>query len=386
MNTAADWYTALKKKSDLFEGSHNIHTPQKLVEEILKKITLADQKILVMFNLEFVVSLLHTHKINPKNITLLSDHENKTLIAKDAGINYITKLETDMKFDVVVGNPPYDKSTTTNSDKLWPVFLSKGLSLTNTTGYQSFITPPTFTSGTESVTDKGRKNLLKIFTTEHNLICLDYTAETHFNVGSRFVNSLVQVGVPYAKKTKIICTNGKEFEFDLSNVEALPLPVNITYDTVNKFAKMQQKIGDKFYFKFNSGSDIAYSDGKDQDHEFEFLNASSNHKNKWGNKKNCPGNYFVHMCYNGSKFKFDYVINSEVSVMHNARTWIIPEEYRETISYGILSSVFESDLFKETVWANKFGQYNEPCFINKIAIPPLNKIYTNSDLLKWYGL
>jgi hypothetical protein len=305
---------------------------------------------------------------------------------KKVSYEHFFKLNNSMQFDVIVGNPPFQDSSTSNSDKLWPIFLNKSLSLVKPGGYQSFVSPPTFTSGTESLTNEGRKNLLKVFTTEHNLICLDYTAKNHFSVGSRFVTSLVQVGVPYQGNTEIIGPDGSSFNIDLTGVEALPIPENISFDQVNKFVLMQKKTNNKFYFKFNDGKNISYSDKKDKFHKFFYFNASSNHQDKWGDKPNSPGLNFVHLRYNGSSFGFDYALNSNASVMHNARTWVIPEEYKTQVTDEILKSVFESELFKETVWANKFSQYNEPCFLNKVSIPPLDRVYTNAQLKKWYGI
>ena len=47
--------------------------------------------------------------------------------------------ETDMKFDVVVGNPPYQNAGT--AEKLWPLFVKKITPLLKENGYIAFITP-----------------------------------------------------------------------------------------------------------------------------------------------------------------------------------------------------------------------------------------------------
>ena len=107
MNKFRTLYSTLKEGLISFKGSHEIHTPQKLVEEILSNIQLGDN-ILVMFNLEFVISLLYLHNINPDRITFYSDHENKSLMCAHMGVKYVTELDTAMKFDVVLLNPPFD--------------------------------------------------------------------------------------------------------------------------------------------------------------------------------------------------------------------------------------------------------------------------------------
>jgi hypothetical protein len=106
-------YKALADGDVPFEGGHNIHTPRKLVEEVLGKIQL-DGNILVMFNIEFVVSLVYTYNIDPANIRFYSDHTNKNKICDQLGVKYIDSLESDMKFDVILSNPPYDRGIKTN--------------------------------------------------------------------------------------------------------------------------------------------------------------------------------------------------------------------------------------------------------------------------------
>lgn len=137
-------YKALKEGIVGFDGAHNIHTPQKLVEEILSKINL-NGNILVMFNVEFVISLVYTSNIAPENITFYSDHNNKSEICSKMGVKYITNLETDMKFDVVLANPPYKQG-------LFREFMRKCLAdLLNDNGVLVQISP-------DETEGKNRKN------------------------------------------------------------------------------------------------------------------------------------------------------------------------------------------------------------------------------------
>jgi len=142
---AGAYYNTIAKAiaTDKFQGAHAIYTPQELAEEVLGKITLQGD-ILVMFNIEFVVSLVYTCNIAPENITFYSDHNNKSRICSKLGVKYIDNLETDMKFDVVIGNPPYQDDSTGNSTKttnLYTPFFYKGLELVKPNGVLSMIIP-----------------------------------------------------------------------------------------------------------------------------------------------------------------------------------------------------------------------------------------------------
>lgn len=54
-----------------------------------------------------------------------------------------------MKFDVIVGNPPFSKSPK-EPKRLWALFIEKGLELLTTDGVLSFITPSSWMSSTNS--------------------------------------------------------------------------------------------------------------------------------------------------------------------------------------------------------------------------------------------
>lgn len=132
-----NFYKFLKKESDaIFAGSHSVHTPESLVNEILSQIPdLSNKKILVLFNVEFVISLVYTYNVNIKDITFYSDHDDKTEFVKLIGdINIINNLgNLNMKFDVVVGNPPFqgDKGNGTRAEQLFAKFVYKAFSLTD---------------------------------------------------------------------------------------------------------------------------------------------------------------------------------------------------------------------------------------------------------------
>ncbi|MFW6002516.1 MAG: Eco57I restriction-modification methylase domain-containing protein, partial [archaeon] len=69
--------------------------------------------------------------------------------------NNILEEQIDMKFDVVIGNPPYQDPTTKkvqgsrkNPRKLWHDFIKKSNEISKYGGYISLITPPNFTQPT----------------------------------------------------------------------------------------------------------------------------------------------------------------------------------------------------------------------------------------------
>jgi len=299
----------------------------------------------------------------------------------------MTTMLEENKVDIEVTNDPFKKDTA-NSDQLYPIMMHSSPRRIKTGGYRACIDPPTWTSGTKQVTDAGRVNLLEFFTTEHNLLELDYSVNKDFSgIGSQFVSSLIQIGIPYGGETKFTTIEGDVFYVDLTGVKALPDSKQINERLVKMFVAMQKKSGEKFYFKYCSqpNKDIKsadYSDVKSTDKPFEYVNASSNHTNKFASTPNNIAKYFVHSAYMGSEFKFDYFLDSDISVMSNARVWT--HDNLKNTDEKILKSIFESELFKETVYTYKFTQYNECSFLNNVAIPPLDRVWTDEELREWY--
>lgn len=153
MKSAKDFYKFLKTEKTLFAGAHDVYTPQPLIEEILNQIDLENKSILVMFNIEFVISLVYTYKVNPDNITFYADHENKIKIAKRLDVKYITELKTNMKFDVVLANPPYQDDA---KNPLYYKFHNLVVNeLLKPNGITAFITPDSMAVSLETGTVKG---------------------------------------------------------------------------------------------------------------------------------------------------------------------------------------------------------------------------------------
>lgn len=97
--------------------SHDAFTPFALCDEIIDKIPSLTGNILVIANLEFVYVLLR-RGVPGARISFATPNDSKARVAVALGIarvykynNVITKEDVDgMKFDVVVGNPPYKRN------------------------------------------------------------------------------------------------------------------------------------------------------------------------------------------------------------------------------------------------------------------------------------
>ena len=97
------------------------NTPYEIVERMIAKTPVRNKSILILFNLEFLEHLIYDTKIEPDHITFVADTPQEKMIAeKIYNVNSILITEeefknnklsgiTNMKFDLVFSNPPYNR-------------------------------------------------------------------------------------------------------------------------------------------------------------------------------------------------------------------------------------------------------------------------------------
>jgi hypothetical protein len=136
--------------------SHKQFTPWTLVADMLDKLNLKkpnDKKVLALYSVEYIAELIK-RGFNRDNLTVWTEEYcpvTRDVCEKLLDVTYLTG-ELTMKFDVIVGNPPY-QAVTKDSDggfgakgRIWDKFVRIAIDQTVDKGKLALIHPPTWRS------------------------------------------------------------------------------------------------------------------------------------------------------------------------------------------------------------------------------------------------
>ena len=205
-------------------------------------------------------NMLYGVEIQEKNAIECSNRLNcPNIYLKDA-------LDFDfynMKFDVVIGNPPYndDSGNKGKSHILWDKFLIKSIEICKDNGIVCLITP--------SLWRKPENKLFDIFK-NNNLIYLEIhgfnDGEKTFRVETRFDWYIIKKE-QYQGKTEIKDENGEIFSVNINDYEWLP---NCNYDLIsNIIAKENDEKCQVIHDRTNYGADKKWVQ-KEKDDVFKY--------------------------------------------------------------------------------------------------------------------
>jgi hypothetical protein len=232
-----------KWKADPSKGE--VFTPSELVREMLDKIPTSvweNPNSMFLdpcmgkgtFLIEIVTRLINIYGYS-KEDAISRVHGYDTCVKyvnhlKRGGLTNIFHkdfLNTDfnMKFDVIVGNPPYQDSGKTQgkNSSLWTKFIITSNGLIKENGYISFIVPISWIAPSES-----QKNELKDVFFKNNLVYLNTECKNFFNVGSTFSYFIIK------KNNKYIQTNVNDSFYEDIRFNFLPKKINKTTLSIAK--------------------------------------------------------------------------------------------------------------------------------------------------------
>jgi hypothetical protein len=140
------------------DDGNYVRTPWKLCEDIVSRIfDISNKRVLVVDTIEFIPVLL-AFGVNKCNITFVAQYEFRGMMAQQLGVHVVPESlltwKTNMKFDVVIGNPPYQ---TGRNRYFYQEFVTKAWTLSD--DVVAMITPSNWVSLTK-MNSKFTKNVL----------------------------------------------------------------------------------------------------------------------------------------------------------------------------------------------------------------------------------
>lgn len=290
------------------------------------------------------------------------------------------KWETEMKFDVIVGNPPY-QAPKKGDYSFWARFVDKAHNLLDKQGYLGMVIPAGWMSPTNDIRQGQRSVMRDIFAKEDtSYINVDPELGKKFfpGIGQKFTWFFLQKGKYQITKFDF---GNNTLDVDISKMPMLSKELDsISISIISKISSLPQKWEFTRHIMRESWDEVSFE--KTSKFKFKRINGNSNHLKKIVYAESaCKTQKLkkVVLPYNGSDYLF--VVDDKKFGCTNAYVMLLSDS-------DLIESAkvyFESPLIK---WLgnNKFTQYNEGALINSVSKIDLTKILTLQGIYNFYNL
>lgn len=293
------------------------------------------------------------------------------------------ELDDSMKFDVVIGNPPYQKEAEHGkkvNDNLWAPLTFKAWSLTKDNGHLAFITPDNWRTPTNDFRTEG-KSILKEIIKPYNTIAINMNeAERHFSVGSTISYFVVNKTINNSNITNVTSLWGKS----VIDLNALPtIPKDLSALGLSIFSKVMSASGKRWTFvqkqtKLNKS--LSISEVKDATHTVQLFDSFGGKAIKFCDKEG--EDHF------SPKAMISYVGKYSVMV-DNGDVTPAQHVHRQIIKSSEIDGArtqLESKLYKFIIEGNRANQYIEKHIPNMMPQLDMSKKWTDEEIYKYFGL
>jgi hypothetical protein len=311
---------------------------------------------------------------------LVGTYTNKSLLEEEAN----------MKFDVVVGNPPYQSGNASKGNKLWPKFILKSYELTKEHGITALITPTGWASGGTNI--PGGKGVIKdVFkNAQVHIINVNDITKKYFSNISIEIGYFILEKTKTTKETKIVLVDGEAYvdfqKVDFISPRLNTIDIEITKKIFDsKFEKFEVESFDR---KIKKGT-VIESETKTETHKFKHWilggTSANNAVFTYLDYENTPQYKYPKILFNiGNRYWQPYYDLHGLNVA--AQGFAIRLSGNETINS--IKSVFEHPLF---VYISFWYQLQMKGFMktNIVKSYPrldLTKIWKEGEIFEYFNI
>ena len=307
---------------------------------------------------------------------LVGTFTNKNFLEEDNG----------MKFDVIVGNPPYQESKehgkkVTGNGALWVKFTLKSIELCKDNGYVAFIIPDSWTAPTYDLMGS-RKSIFNDYFKKYNLTHVNFNVKKHFaGVGTDPSAFVLKKDSNYV--TTNVVTPNEKFNIDITNISFITRDVNSIALSIHEKVLNQNENVRLCKMRWTKAvTSIETKNEKSEEYCYPFVDHHAGKPLRWANILDPDAlKRKVLIPYVG---KYQCIVDDKGELGARESVSVLFLNNNET--YESANSFFNSKLVTYIMNTNKWTQYILSQIINYIPINNYTKVWTDKELYNYFNL
>lgn len=317
---------------------------------------------------------------------------------KKLSYNEFLTQETDMKFDVIVGNPPYqsnhDKDASSSrkvGNKLWYQFIFKADTLIKPNGYVAMVSPNQWLSGGVNMRKNELGVLKDIFAKKQLIVAtIDGISEKYFKGIGISIGWWVYQNTKIKKETKINLKSSS-VEIDFTDLEFLTPEATSESISIVKKTLLEKNNKFKTYYFNSHCSPNAYNESEDKTkinlypHWIMGSDISNNLTIRYFPKvMNTRVNYKKIVFPMSTRYWQPYLADADISVTSLGQALKV----EDSTTFNGFKSVFYSKLFKYLCFNLQIAQngFMKTVLVRALPKVDLTRAWTDAELYAHFNL